>query len=1259
MHTMKEIKIIINGKEIHTYEGKTILEVVREHKLDDIPTLCHDKRIEPFGSCFLCVVEVKGMNRLLPSCATPVREGMEIITNNDKIHSSRKTALELLLSNHYADCIGPCINNCPANVDAQGYIALISRGKYDEALKLVKERNPLPLSIGRVCVRDCELVCRRKYVDEPVSINALKRYVADLDATAWTPTIKNGRKEKVAVIGAGPSGLTCAYYLRLEGFHVKIFEKLSKAGGMLRYGIPEYRLPKEVLDQEIQWILNTGIEMETGVAMGKDFCAADLLKNGYDAVYLSVGSHKASNMGLEGEDETEGVFRGIDFLREMTDDIGRKLKGIVVVVGGGNTAIDAARTARRMGADKVIMVYRRTIKEMPAHHEEIQAAQNEGIDIKILTNPKSIISKNGKLQGIECLQMKLQDAGPGRRPRPVPVEGSEFEISCDYLIGAIGQALDTSFMKMDADCKLNDWGNIDVDAKTLETSIKGVFAGGDAVTGPLTAISSIAQGRTAAQSIKSYLINGIPIPEKKKFYSFKHELDELSEREFEHFPRKERQHMAEKPVEIRIHNFEEVELGFSEEQSLDETTRCIECGCSEYYDCQLRIYSDEYQIDTTQLKGEARKYDVDNRHPLIAFDPNKCINCGKCVRTCSEILKVSALGFVYRGFKAVVKPAMEKELLETNCISCGNCIDVCPTGAISENFNQKILGTIPKQNKETLCNFCSIGCHVNYKVLYGDTCYISNSTEAITENINNGYLCIKGRFGYRYLQDKGRLQDALLRSNGKEEKVSVSKALDYSVEKIQAIIQKYGPESVAVMGSPKMTNEEAYLLQKMARAGLKTNNVGSFSHLFDSQDMNVLDDVMGATSSTVTMDDLKKADLIVAINSGISEENLIMELQIKKAQKQGAQLLLLNSSEIKITKFADLWIDTNKGTNTVLLNGLINEIIDHGHFDKDYVQENIRDFNKLKGMLSVFDPDNVCSVTGLDKDKYELFVKLLSNAKANVVFVYNIDNLREKSLNDLKAIANFLMLTKRIDKENNGLLILRNYCNAQGILEMGLDPRYLPGFVKHNEAAEIKKLSQSWNTNLSEVFSPCDLQKSFSDHAIKALILFGEDPLHNEQNRVLLRNVDFVLSMDAYATATSNQADVLIPTRNFVENSGTMYSFDRKLHAVNEVLPSACMENWKLIAELSSGFGYTMQYEKAEDILDEIRNSIEMYRDVKPNEYAKPVSSKKEKAFQLFENDIKVNYKDKNIYLFSENFYIANVRNQIYSRIKHDQYRRV
>jgi len=436
---MKKIKLTINNKEYITDVGKTILEVINENQIDEIPTLCHDERISPYGSCFLCVIEIEGVDKLFPSCSTLVSDGMVIRTNTEKIRNARKTALELLLSNHYADCISPCQSKCPAGVNIQGYISLIANHNYIEAISLIKQNNPLPLICGRICVRECEIACRRNLVDESVAINFLKRYVADIDKqNFWQPNIKKKNGKKVAIVGGGPSGLSCAYFLTLNGYQVTIYEKLPKLGGMLRYGIPEYRLPKKILDEEINWIIDLGIKVKNNSELGKDFTIDELLNN-YQSIYLSLGAQKASDLRVSNEENTIGIYKGIDFLRNLQLNNDLKFNGTVIVVGGGNTAIDAARTSLRCGAKEVKIVYRRSLNEMPAHIAEIEAAKEEGVKFTFLTNPVDILKDNEKLKGIECIKMRLEESKSGGRPRPIPIPDSEYKINCDYLISAIGQ----------------------------------------------------------------------------------------------------------------------------------------------------------------------------------------------------------------------------------------------------------------------------------------------------------------------------------------------------------------------------------------------------------------------------------------------------------------------------------------------------------------------------------------------------------------------------------------------------------------------------------------------------------------------------------------------------------------------------------------------------------------------------------------------------------------------------------------------------
>lgn len=1253
---MGKINVTINGQKITTESGKTILEVINEHKIDKIPTLCHDKRIEPYTSCFICVVEVEGIQKLIPSCSTIVQDKMVIHTNNERIKSSRKTALELLFSNHYADCIGPCIDSCPAHVDAQGYIALIAAGKYEEAIRLVKENNPLPLSIGRVCVRDCEAACRRTIVDKSVGINYLKRYIADLEGeNKWIPQLKKKNNKKVAVIGGGPGGLTCAFYLTLEGYDVTIFEKLPELGGMLRYGIPEYRLPKKILDAEINWIIGLGIKVITEIEFGKQITIQSLQNDGYHSIFIGVGAHRASKMRVDGEDDTEGVIPGIGFLRDVIINGTPAIKGKIAIVGGGNTAIDAARTALRCGADDVKIVYRRSLNEMPAHHEEIEAAQKEGIQINFLTLPKSIIREGKELKAIECLKMKLEEAGPGERPKPVPIPGSEYIMECDYLIGAIGQQVESDDLSGEKMLNLESWGTIITDTSSMETSIPGVFAGGDVVTGAYTAISAIAQGKKAALSIDDYLKNGKVQKQKDKFLSFKHQFGEIPSRELDHVSLVERSEMPEIPLAIRKKSFAEVELGLTEEQTVTEAERCLECGCSEYYDCTLRILAHDFDLDISNYIGETRKYIPDTRHPFIALDPNKCINCGRCTRTCSEIMKVASLGFVYRGFKAVVKPAMEKPLLETNCISCGNCIDTCPTGAIMQKFPFKVLGTLPKENKETICNFCSIGCKINYKVINNEIFYVSNSTEEVKDSINKGYLCVKGRFGHRYLMNGKRLNNPVIRLNGKSQNVDLDHASAYSAKRIKEIMEKHGPQSIALFGSPKLSNEQLYLIQKFGRSVIGTNNISSIHSITNEISLDGLDDLTGMTSSTASMNDFRKADVLVVMNADLSEDNLIMEMQIKEAQKNGTKLILINSSEIKLTKFADLWVDSRKGTNTILMNGMIQKVIERNQQDKSFIESNVEGFEDLKKMTTMFQKEEVCDLTEIDPQKYDELVTLISNPSSNIVFIYNLDSRKEKSTNDLKTIGNFLLLTNRMSTENNGIILLRDYSNSAGHLDMGVNTTHLPGQVKFFEKEEVRKIGKKWNTDLEQVFIPTNLKEDLINGKIKAALIFGEDPFSFPETAEWFKKIDFILANESFSTETANQAEVILPAPTFLEDRGTYTNCEGR---VQEKLPvyqnREMQEGWKIITGLASQFTDEFNYRDFDEIYEEICNVNRFYQGMKPDTLlTNPVNKgnyytrNKKANFAIVGYDVKTINPSKPALAYSEMFFRKEIKSKI------------
>jgi formate dehydrogenase major subunit len=697
------VTIAIDGLPVTVAPGTTILSAARQLGLS-IPTLCYVEGFEPSASCFLCAVKLEGRPNLWPSCATPAAEGMKVITDSEEVRAARKTSLELLLSDHAGDCVGPCKTGCPARLDIPNFIAQIAAGDHRKATEIVTDNLTLPASLGRVCPRLCEQRCRQCEVEEALSIRNLHRFAADHQLAqralvgqasrlspgrlalgpanaGETPAQPAGGisappAKRVAIVGAGPAGLAAAHHLLQRGHGAVLFDAHPHAGGMLRYGIPAFRLPRQVLDAEIQMIRNLGAEFRLGKRLGRDFTLDDLRRD-FDAVFLAIGAQGSRGLGCPGEDLATPA---LEFLEKLTDGPLPAVGSDVVVVGGGNTAMDACRCAVRLGAKSVRVLYRRTRREMPCLMEEVEAAEAESVKLEFLVAPVRLERKAGKLS-LTCQRMELGPPDESGRARPVPVPGSDFEVLATCVIAAIGQSVDLQPLNS-AQITLSKWG-IAADPRTLATNLPGVFAGGDAVTGPDLAVRAVAAGKLAAASIDQYL-NGkkvIGSPE-----SVNAVLGKLSEEELaiflrgiEQVPRAPMPHL---PMEKRRTTFDEVELGFSPEAATRESRRCLGCGCGKAIPCRLRQFATEYGVDPQRFVGERRHFSRDTSHPEIIFEPGKCIICGACVKVAAQAGEELGLSFIGRGFQVAVAAPFDRPMAEALGKSARRAAEVCPTGAI-------------------------------------------------------------------------------------------------------------------------------------------------------------------------------------------------------------------------------------------------------------------------------------------------------------------------------------------------------------------------------------------------------------------------------------------------------------------------------------------------------------------------------------------------------------------------------------------------
>ncbi len=741
-----------------------------------------------------------------------------------------------------------------------------------------------------------------------------------------------------------------------------------------------------------------------------------------------------------------------------------------------------------------------------------------------------------------------------------------------------------NFLPLGETLNLTRWQTVQVNEATFETSVEGVFAGGDVATGAATVVEAVAAGRKAAYAIDKFITTGKAQPEPVEFYSRKDTYHKVSIKDLRSQETSPRRHMPVLQPDERKRAFVEVEQGFTREDVLRESARCLECGCTALFTCDLRRYATEYKVDIKQYLGDVNEHAIDRTHPLIDLDPNKCILCGRCVRMCSELVGVSAYGFIHRGFSTVVKPAMGGSLLDTDCVSCGMCIGTCPTAAVAQKSPLAKPGPWESQAVSTVCHYCGVGCSLHYDV-FGDTVLQVSTRD---DGVTRGKHCKKGRFGFHYVQSDDRLVTARIRAGRELEEAPLEIAIAHAALRLKELSRRHGGQDIAVFLSPRLTNEEIYLGQKLARIALGTHQVTSVSQLVN-RDFACPDVV-----STASYQDVEDAQALLVVNSNLDDEHLVVDLLTKRALLLGSKLIYIGPSENRTARFSDYFIRCRPGTEAFVVLGIVAAYVEQPMFPPP-----TDDRPELAALLARLTVDEAADRAGVPVALIRDAARLLAKSILKVA-IFN------KDYRGLRTAGDSRLFVEAAGAMGASWLALHEKSNMQGLLDLGASPTWLPGYFPISDASALETLEREWCVVLKDSATGAeDVAERLAAKKIRAAVILGEDPLSDESLPKEIRDglvaTEFLVVGDTLLTPTARLAQVVLPLSAQAETSGTMTSLERRVQRLRRAVPPrGGMETWEILCHLGAKMGqrFKMKYASTDDVFAEIRRVVPIYANV-------------------------------------------------------------